>query len=69
MANSEAIEWADQQVKDAYNVWLWMMAYDWPVNQVLAVQDELQGRITLANRIQRIHEKLSKKHGHTKKHR
>ncbi len=68
MSKPEALEWADKRVQEAFTTWQMMVYFDWPDHQIRLVEAELEGRIIEAERIKRIHERLSKR-GHTKKHR
>lgn len=68
-----AVDYYEAKVEEAYNIWLSMLAYDWPENQVLAIENELAERIEMAERVKKLHEhfaaKKQKRNGATKKHR
>lgn len=65
-----AVEYYEAQVEEAYRIYMGMLAYDWPEHQRLAVENELEERIEMAERVRKLHEHFSKKrNGNPKKHR
>lgn len=61
MASSKTLQWAEQQVQEAYETWQQMVFYDFPQHQILAMQNELEERIGIANRIKKIYERLNRR--------
>lgn len=66
-----AVDYYEAKVEEAYNIWLSMLAYDWPEHQILAIENELSERIEMVSRVKQLHEHFAKKrkNGNPKKHR